>query len=70
MILCLSVCLSFCCVFVDFIDQVDVDINSDAAEKYDISAMPTFKFIKEGKVLATIQGANDKELEAKFAQLK
>jgi Thioredoxin len=26
--------------------QVDVDVNSDAAEQYNIEAMPTFKYFK------------------------
>ena len=49
---------------VDFY-KVDVDVNGDAAESVGISAMPTFKFYKNGKEVHEIVGANfDKIKEA------
>lgn len=50
--------------------QVDVDLNSEAAEKYDIEAMPTFKLIKGGTVVASIQGADAAAVEAAINQYK
>lgn len=51
-------------------NQVDVDVNSDAAEKYEIEAMPTFKLIKSGSVITTITGADEASLEAALNQHK
>jgi len=38
--------------------KVDVDENEEVAEKYEIKAMPTFKFFKNGKVVTEMLGAN------------
>ncbi|XP_070168515.1 thioredoxin-2 [Polyergus mexicanus] len=38
--------------------KVDVDECEDIAAEYEITSMPTFIFIKEGKVLETFSGAN------------
>eukprot|EP00923_Selenidium_pygospionis_P057684 GHVN01100952.1.p2 GENE.GHVN01100952.1~~GHVN01100952.1.p2 ORF type:complete len:109 (+),score=13.98 GHVN01100952.1:58-384(+) len=38
--------------------KVDVDELNDLAEEYDVSAIPTFKIFKDGKVQNTIVGAN------------
>ena len=38
--------------------KVDVDENEDTAQEYGISAMPTFKFVKEGKTVDEVVGGN------------
>ncbi|XP_066591169.1 thioredoxin-2-like [Prorops nasuta] len=38
--------------------KVDVDECEDVAAEYNIASMPTFVFIKEGKVLESFSGAN------------
>ncbi|XP_011861687.1 PREDICTED: thioredoxin-2-like [Vollenhovia emeryi] len=43
--------------------KVDVDECEDIAAEYEISSMPTFVFIKEGKVLETFSGANIDKLK-------
>lgn len=43
--------------------KVDVDECEDVAAEYEISSMPTFIFIKEGKVLETFSGANYEKLK-------
>lgn len=43
--------------------KVDVDECEDIAAEYEISSMPTFIFIKEGKVLETFSGANYDKLK-------
>lgn len=50
--------------------QVDVDENSEAAEKYGIEAMPTFKFVKKSETVATITGADHMSVEAAMNQHK
>ncbi|CAM9634211.1 unnamed protein product [Ascophyllum nodosum] len=50
--------------------KVDVDENSEAAEKYGIEAMPTFKFVKNGQIVATITGADATSVEAAMNQHK
>eukprot|EP00640_Fibrocapsa_japonica_P007193 CAMPEP_0113944216 /NCGR_PEP_ID=MMETSP1339-20121228/31559_1 /TAXON_ID=94617 /ORGANISM="Fibrocapsa japonica" /LENGTH=195 /DNA_ID=CAMNT_0000949331 /DNA_START=234 /DNA_END=821 /DNA_ORIENTATION=+ /assembly_acc=CAM_ASM_000762 len=42
----------------DFL-KVNTDRNKAASQKYKVSAMPTFVFIKNGKVVKTLQGANE-----------
>jgi Thioredoxin len=41
----------------------------DASERYSVSSMPTFVFIKNGKVLDTIKGADEATLKAKLKSL-
>ncbi|KAJ2647726.1 glycerol ether metabolic process [Coemansia sp. RSA 1250] len=43
--------------------SVDVDENSDLAQEYGITSMPTFKFIDHGKVVDEVVGANKANLE-------
>ncbi|KAH0948283.1 hypothetical protein HN011_011327 [Eciton burchellii] len=43
--------------------KVDVDECEDLAAEYDITSMPTFVFIKEGKVLESFAGANFEKLK-------
>ncbi|XP_071954358.1 thioredoxin-like [Antedon mediterranea] len=42
--------------------KVDVDENSDTAEAEEISAMPTFKFYKNGAKVDELTGANEAKL--------
>ncbi|KAF2020123.1 thioredoxin-domain-containing protein [Aaosphaeria arxii CBS 175.79] len=44
--------------------KVDVDACQDVAQKYGVSAMPTFLVIKSGSVVETIRGANASALTA------
>mmetsp|Transcript_3998 Transcript_3998/g.5563 ORF Transcript_3998/g.5563 Transcript_3998/m.5563 type:complete len:113 (+) Transcript_3998:133-471(+) len=46
--------------------KVDVDESEDVAERYDIEAMPTFKFIRSGEVVETVIGANSNALKSKL----
>lgn len=50
--------------------KVDVDKVPDVAEKYDISAMPTFKVIKDGQVVDTMVGGDPERLVALFDKHK
>jgi thioredoxin 1 len=43
--------------------KVDVDDNPEAAQKYGVSAMPTFVFIKGGEVVDRLMGANSDRLK-------
>lgn len=44
--------------------KVDVDAVPAVAQKYSVRAMPTFLFIKNKSVVATLQGANPSQLTA------
>lgn len=41
---------------------MDVDNNEEVAEKYGISAMPTFKFFKGGEEVAEVVGASEAKI--------
>ncbi len=43
--------------------KVDVDDNAEAAQKYGVSAMPTFLFVKGGEVVDRLMGANAARLK-------
>ena len=43
--------------------KIDVDANPDTASKYNVSAMPTFLFIKGGEVVDRLMGANPTRLQ-------
>lgn len=43
--------------------KVDVDDNAEAAQKYGVSAMPTFLFVKGGEVVDRLMGANSNRLK-------
>lgn len=43
--------------------KVDVDENPDTAAKYNVSAMPTFVFLKAGEVVDRLMGANPTRLQ-------
>ena len=45
-----------------FLD-VDIDQNREAAFKFEISALPTFKFLKKTKVIGEMIGADIDELK-------
>jgi thioredoxin 1 len=46
--------------------KVDVDESGDLVNTYDVNAMPTFIFLKDGVVIKRVEGADLKELEAGF----
>ncbi len=43
--------------------KVDVDENPETAATYNVSAMPTFVFIKDGEVVERLMGANPSRLQ-------
>lgn len=43
--------------------KIDVDENPDTAAKYNVSAMPTFIFIKGGEVVDRLMGASPERLQ-------
>lgn len=48
--------------------ECDVDGNAATAQKYGITAMPTFKGLKNGKEVAEVKGANPSALQKLVAQ--
>ena len=50
--------------------KVNVDDSEDLVSQYAISAMPTFVFLKNGKVVKKVEGADMKGLESGFVLLK
>ena len=46
--------------------KVDVDESPDLVNQYDISAMPTFVFLKDGKEIKRVEGADMAQLESGF----
>jgi thioredoxin 1 len=49
--------------------KVDVDESQDLVNQFDISAMPTFVFLKDGKEVKRVEGADMRELEVGFDML-
>ncbi len=49
--------------------KVDVDESGELVNLFDISAMPTFVFLKDGKVVKKVEGADMAGLEAGFELL-
>lgn len=49
--------------------KVDVDEATELVEQYNISAMPTFVFLKDGKEVKRVEGADMAGLEAGFQLL-
>ncbi|KEP54238.1 thioredoxin [Rhizoctonia solani 123E] len=50
--------------------KVDVDAVPELSQQYGIRAMPTFKVVKDGEDLETLQGANAAKLEALIEKYK
>merc|ERR1712045_415162 len=50
--------------------KVDVDVNEEGAEAYNVTAMPTFVFIQNGVKVADLMGANEAKLKELVAQHK
>jgi thioredoxin 1 len=50
--------------------KVDVDESPDLVNEFDIQAMPTFVFLKNGQVVKRVEGADMAQLEAGFALMK
>jgi thioredoxin 1 len=48
--------------------KVDIDNNPDIATKCNISALPTFMFVRDGEQLGFHLGANTKELSKKIKE--
>merc|ERR1712141_33958 len=48
--------------------KVNVDENAEASEFYNISAMPTFKFFKNGKEVYEVVGASIEKIEEAVKQ--
>jgi thioredoxin 1 len=46
--------------------KVDVDESPELVSQFDISAMPTFIFLKDGVEVKRVEGADMKELEVGF----
>ena len=42
--------------------KVDVDLNQETAQACKVTAMPTFQFFKEGKMVHTVRGADPQAL--------
>uniref|UniRef100_A0A7S2WKL9 Thioredoxin domain-containing protein n=1 Tax=Rhizochromulina marina TaxID=1034831 RepID=A0A7S2WKL9_9STRA len=49
--------------------KVDVDAHKPLAQKYQVSSMPTFLFLKNGKVVDRISGANIDSVKQKINSL-
>jgi thioredoxin 1 len=49
--------------------KCDVDESPDLVNLYDISAMPTFVFLKDGQIVKRVEGADLAGLEAGFSLL-
>ncbi|GAU16464.1 hypothetical protein TSUD_166960 [Trifolium subterraneum] len=52
---------------VEFI-KIDVDELSDVAKEFNVDAMPTFVFLKKGKVVDKVVGAKKDELQNKIKE--
>ena len=50
--------------------KVDVDESAELVDRFEISAMPTFVFLKDGKIVRKVEGADLRQLESGFAMLK
>ncbi|KAK4481415.1 hypothetical protein RD792_012308 [Penstemon davidsonii] len=48
--------------------KVDVDELKTVAEEYEVEAMPTFLFLKEGKIVDKVVGAKKEDLQAKITE--
>jgi thioredoxin 1 len=50
--------------------KIDVDENAETAQAYNVSAMPTFVFIKNGQVIDRLMGADAARLQEMIDELK
>lgn len=50
--------------------KVDVDKFNDIAKGYEIAAMPTFIYLKEGKEVDRVKGADERKIKEKVAEYK
>ena len=57
------------CLLVRVWSQVDVDECKDLAAQYGVKSMPTFKFIKGGKEVDEMKGADEGALREKINEL-
>lgn len=46
--------------------KVDVDESPELVDRFEVHAMPTFVFLKNGTVIKRVEGADMTELEAGF----
>ena len=49
--------------------KVNVDESEELSNSFSISALPTFVFLKDGRVIHTVEGANLKEVVNKLTEL-
>ena len=49
--------------------KVDVDESGELVDRYEVQAMPTFIFMKDGVVVKRIEGADLRAMEEGFALL-
>lgn len=49
--------------------KVNVDTAQEISSDVGISCMPTFKFYKDGKLVATLEGANESKLNEHLQNL-
>uniref|UniRef100_A0A194AK15 Thioredoxin n=1 Tax=Pinctada fucata TaxID=50426 RepID=A0A194AK15_PINFU len=49
--------------------KVNVDESSEISEEYEISAMPTFKLFREGKVVKEVVGASEAKIKEALEEL-
>jgi thioredoxin 1 len=49
--------------------KVDVDESQAFVDKYEIRAMPTFLFLKDGEVVKRVEGADVREIQEGFEAL-
>ena len=57
------------CLLVCVWSQVDVDECKDLQSQYGVTAMPTFKMLKGGKEVGSMQGADEGALREKIEAL-
>jgi thioredoxin 1 len=50
--------------------KVDVDESPELVNHYDVSSMPTFVFLKDGKEVKRVEGADMVELQSGFNLLR
>lgn len=61
-------CVSCACGCACLLLQVEAEKLSDVTEKFGVSAVPTFVFLHEGKVVDKVEGANGADLASKLGK--